>query len=92
MKSAKEMFEELGYKQVSITNNSVRYEGKPTMIGAYEFYIEIWKREELNDFLVRKATVQKEFVSNIWGKELQAINKQVKELWGDDILKNNGKK
>ena len=80
MKSAKELFEELGYKQVSITNNSVRYEGKPTMIGAYEFYIEIWKREELNDFLVRKASVQKEFVSNIWGKELQAINKQVEEL------------
>ena len=41
MKSAKEMFEDLGYKQVSITNNSVRYERKPTIIGAYEFYIEI---------------------------------------------------
>lgn len=80
MKSAKEMFEDLGYKQVQKDENSVRYEGKPTMIGAYEFYIEIWKREELNDFLVRKASVQKEFVSNIWGKELQAINKQVEEL------------
>ena len=85
MKSAKEMFEDLGYKQVQKGENSVRYEGKPTMMGAYEFYIEIWKREELNDFLVRKASVQKEFVSNIWGKELQAINKQVEELgWSKD--------
>ena len=80
MKSAKEMFEELGYKQVSITNNSVRYEGQPTMVGAYEFYIEIWKREEMDDFLIRKATITKEYVSNIWGEELKAINKQVEEL------------
>lgn len=80
MKSAKEMFEDLGYKQVSITNNSVRYEGKPTMIGAYEFYIEIWKREEMDDFLIRKATIIKEYVLNIWGEELKAINKQVEEL------------
>ena len=50
------------------------------MIGAYEFYIEIWKREEMDDFLVRKATIQKEYVSNIWGEELQAINKQIEEL------------
>ena len=80
MKSAKEMFEELGYKQVSITNNSVRYEGKPTMIGAYEFYIEIWKREEMDDFLIRKSTIIKEYVLNIWGEELNAINKQAEEL------------
>lgn len=78
--SAKEMFEKLGYKQVSITDNSVRYEGQPTMVGAYEFYIEIWKREEMDDFLIRKATITKEYVSNIWGEELQAINKQVEEL------------
>lgn len=78
--SAKEMFEKLGYKQVSITNNSVRYEGQPTMVGAYEFYIEIWKREEMDDFLIRKATITKEYVSNIWGEELKAINKQVEEL------------
>lgn len=80
MKSAKEMFEELGYKQVNITNNSVRYEGKPTMIGAYEFYIEIWKREEMDDFLIRKATITKEYISNIWGEELKAINQQINEL------------
>ena len=80
MKSAREMFEELGYKQVSITNNSVRYEGQPTMVGAYEFYIEIWKREEMDDFLIRKATITKEYVSNIWGEELKAINKQIEEL------------
>lgn len=78
--SAKEMFEKLGYKQVSITNNSVRYEGRPTMVGVYEFYIEIWKREEMDDFLIRKATITKEYVSNIWGEELKAINKQVEEL------------
>lgn len=78
--TAKEMFEKLGYKQVKKSENSVRYEGQPTMIGAYEFYIEIWKREELDDFLVRKATILKEYVSNIWGEELQAINKQVEEL------------
>ena len=78
--NAKEMFEKLGYKQVKKSKNSVRYEGQPTMIGAYEFYIEIWKREELDDFLVRKATISKEYVSNIWGEELQAINKQVEEL------------
>lgn len=78
--TAKEMFEKLGYKQVEKSENSVRYEGQPTMIGTYEFYIEIWKREELDDFLVRKATISKEYVSNIWGEELQAINKQVEEL------------
>lgn len=78
--TAKEMFEKLGYKQVKKSENSVRYEGQPTMIGAYEFYIEMWKREELDDFLVRKATISKEYVSNIWGEELQAINKQVEEL------------
>lgn len=78
--TAKEMFEKLGYKQVKKSENSVRYEGQPTMIGAYEFYIEIWKREEMDDFLVRKATISKEYVSNIWGEELQAINKQVEEL------------
>lgn len=78
--TAKEMFEKLGYKQVKKSENSVRYEGQPTMMGAYEFYIEIWKREELDDFLVRKATISKEYVSNIWGEELQAINKQVEEL------------
>ena len=78
--SAKEMFEELGYKQVSKTDKFVRYEGQPTMIDAYEFYIEIWKRNELDDFLIRKATMQKEYVSNIWGKELKAINKQCEEL------------
>lgn len=82
--SAREMFEELGYKQVKKTDYSVRYEGQPTMIGAYEFYIEIWKREEMDDFLIRKATIQKEFVSNIWGEELKAINKQIEELgWND---------
>lgn len=78
--SAREMFEELGYKEVKKTDYSVRYEGQPTMIGVYEFYIEIWKREEMDDFLVRKATIQKEYVSNIWGEELQAINKQIEEL------------
>lgn len=78
--TAKEMFEKLGYKQVKKSENSVRYEGQPTMIGVYEFYIEIWKREEMDDFLVRKATIQKEYVSNIWGEELQAINKQIEEL------------
>ncbi len=78
--TAKEMFEELGYKQIEKAENSVRYEGQPTMIGAYVFYIEIWKREEMDDFLIRKATIHREYVSNIFGKELQAINKQVEEL------------
>lgn len=78
--TAKEMFEKLGYKEVKKTDYCVRYEGQPTMIGTYEFYIEIWKREEMDDLLVRKATIQKEYVSNIWGEELQAINKQIEEL------------
>ena len=84
MKSAREMFEELGYKEVEKTDNSVRYERQPTMVGAYEFYIEIWKREEVDDFLVRKTTMPKEYVSNIWGEEIKAINKQVEELkWNE---------
>ena len=75
------MFEELGYRQVNKTNTSVRYEGQPTVVGAYEFYIEIWKREEFgDDFLIRKATISREFVSNIWGEELKAINKQIEEF------------
>lgn len=85
MKSAREMFEELGYKEVEKTDNSVRYERQPTMIGACGFYIEIWKREEVDDFLVRKTTMPKEHVSNIWGEEIKAINKQVEELeWNND--------
>lgn len=78
--NAKEMFEKLGYKQVNKTDTSVRYEGQPTVVGAYEFYIEIWKREECDDFLIRKATISREFVSNIFGEELKAINKQIEEF------------
>ena len=81
---AKEMFEELGYKQVEKTNYNVRYEGQTGMINAYDFYIEMWRREEMNDFFVRKATMQKEYVSNIFGAELKAINKQIEELgWNE---------
>lgn len=82
--TAKEMFGELGYKQVNKTNYSVRYEGQPTKIGTYEFYIEIWKREGMEDLLVRKATIRKEYIANIWGEELKAINKQIEELGWDD--------
>jgi hypothetical protein len=84
--TAKEMFEELGYKPVSKTDTSVRYESQPTIVGAYEFYIEIWKREEFgDDFLIRKATMGRQFVSNICGEELKAINQQCKELgWLDE--------
>lgn len=46
------------------------------------------EREEMDDFLIRKATITKEYISNIWGEELKAINQQVNELgWkykGDD--------
>ena len=34
----------------------------------------------MDDFLIRKATIIKEYGSNIWGEELNAINKQVEEL------------
>ena len=70
MKSAKEMFERLGYKQeIHI---------------AYILYIkgeEDYSQEEERIFFSHDTeTVHKPFTNGINVKELQAINKQVEEL------------
>ena len=74
--TAKEMFEELGYKQVGahiMIGEKIRYKKDyDNVIVFYEFK-EFMKRGE-----------DSESYSNFTLEELQAINKQVKELQWDE--------
>lgn len=76
--NAKEMFEQLGFK---------RYEEKQHI--KYEIIRE-------DDITIISFIVEiKSLFTNLRylsSDLLKAINKQVEELWGDDILKNNGNK
>lgn len=68
MKSARKMFEELGYKLYN-TN----------------YYLEYAKEEESITFYINEKTFCKcngYEIGEITLEELQAINKQVEELWG----------
>lgn len=72
MKSAKEMFEELGYKQ-TITDTKYIY------VSSYNNTII-----EFDEIIVtvRISQIDKEYAQTFNMEELQAINKQVEELWG----------
>lgn len=74
--TAKEMFEELGYKYEFNNKYHIRY---------YNV-----KKDNYIWFDLQSKTLEISEYCNL--KELQAINKQVEELWGDDLLKNNGSK
>lgn len=79
LKSAKEMFEELGYELREETNclNCVKsYINYKTL---NIIYFDSDKTIDVNNMIITYDL-------------LQAINKQVEELWGDDLLKNNGNK
>lgn len=79
MKSARELFEELGYEEREETY----------CLNCVKSYIN-YKTSNIIYFDNDKTIdVQNMIISY---ELLQAINKQVEELWGDDILKNNGKK
>jgi hypothetical protein len=65
-KTAKEMFEELGYKQTKNNNYSTCYKDE---INDYYIYIYNYSK---------KIKV----LHDITMQELKAINKQVEELWG----------
>ena len=70
MKSAKEMFEELGYKQ---TINNTKY------IYMSSYHNTIIEFDEII-VTVRISQIDKEYAQTFNMKELQAINKQVEEL------------
>ena len=83
--SAKEMFEELGYELDTAEENARLY--CRDILDKNTFgYIDsemIYFDDEFNGIYF----TNKEHLDM---QELQAINKQVEELWGDDLLKNNG--
>ena len=74
--TAKEMFEKLVYKSEFNNKYHIRY---------YNV-----KKDNYIWFDLQSKTLEISEYCNL--KELQAINKQVEELWGDDLLKNNGSK
>lgn len=77
MKNAKEMFEELGYEEIS-KPNTITYR----LNKGYFYYICF----KLNKKTVYKSkgTCGKEVASSITQNELKAINKQVEELeWNE---------
>lgn len=69
MKSAREMFEELGYDLVETTPYMVYYYNEEN-----EIYIWFYNNG-------KTIEIVNEFTLDI----LKAINKQVEELWGDDL-------
>lgn len=79
MKSARELFKKLGYEEREET----------CCLNCVKSYIN-YKTWNIIYFDNDKSIdVQNMIISY---ELLQAINQQINELWGDDILKNNGKK
>ena len=84
--SAKEMFERLGYKKLpkKYNKNMILYEkeieGIATMSKKIIYFSPSHKSIQFSPYISYSL------------EELQAINKQVEELWGDEILKKNGNK
>lgn len=74
MKSAKEMFEELGYKEVSVIDP----DGCIDYINTNEKYSEIYF--DKNFKMITKHYLNSGIACPITLEELQAINKQVEEL------------
>ena len=87
MKSARELFEKLGYTYQESYFEEKLDEINYSKSGDYAPQI-IFNFNHKCVMVYRKENKASWFDVKI----LQAINKQVIELWGDDILKNNGKK
>ena len=79
------MFEKLGYK-IDFDLNDILIYKKEFALGATQEFIFHKK----DDGMYFKNSVVGQGVDFLTYKELQAINKQVEELWDDDLLKNNG--
>lgn len=78
MKSAKEMFEELGYKLIKPSKNEEH-------LIVYEKYQRQFDETSRITFNTSSRVISKELNDEGWCifiPELQAINKQVEELWG----------
>lgn len=89
MKSTRELFEELGYRY-SEDDYFISYIESEN-IAPVQYQIVFYKEYKAIE-LIPTINGKKHYFTRIDMKLLQAINKQVNELWGDDILKNNGKK
>ena len=84
--SAREQFEKLNYFQSSEDNeDELVYNLNSEDIENYRYisFHKIFKYIEMDDWT---GTFQLSTV------ELKAINKQIEELWGEEVLKNDGNK
>lgn len=94
MKSAKEMFSELGFEYSECyfegKLDSILYKGKQKRHTQVEFMLD----RKLYKIFFETCTKETYDIlpSCVDIKLHKAINKQVEELWGDDVLKNNGNK
>lgn len=85
MKTAKEMFKELGYKLDEETDTYIRYRKYPDTVVDNETYQEIFFNIRSMFFTADEYIVGEVEEKFITIKELQAINKQVEELeWLDE--------
>ena len=83
-KTARDMFEKLGYEYSYGDDNYLSYFiNKPNEKGANFYEIRFWLED-------KDYTIENNELLTI--DLFQAINKQIEELWGDDILKNNRNK
>lgn len=81
MKSAKEMFEELGYEETLNNEYTLCYSKKIFISDIYK--IEFYKN--IKEFICHwysDSPFEDAHPFEVNMKELQAINKQVEELWG----------
>lgn len=81
--SAKEMFKELGYEHFDNGRRITYQNYKISECKLIEFNLEekkMWLADDSEEVVILSL------------KEIKAINKQIEELWGDEILKKNGNK
>ena len=77
MKSARELFEELGYKLKYKNKYEIMYI-KPDVLLNKVLPLDLYQYYKI--IINRKYEIIKKYGSNVTFKELQAINKQVEEL------------
>jgi hypothetical protein len=83
--SARELFEKLGYyfdtNKFDKDNSILTYRANYDMVSTINFY-----KRGLYSITIYDT---KKRISN---ELLEAINKQIEELWGEEVLKNDGNK
>ena len=95
--SAKEMFEKLGYELISygdkeLVNYRINSDENSFMQVVFNNkYKSFWCGKTRNTYFNGYLQKDNTFMSvNL--ELLQAINKQIEELWGEEVLKNDGNK